>query len=141
VIALLPQINEQSRTMTARIEISNPKHDLVPGMFVSLDFTATNSTPTLVVPTEAIIVTGERSVVIVARDAGKFDVAEVTVGRESNGSSEILRGLDEGETVVLSGQFLIDSEASLKSTLNRLGESESAHGNATSTMQEQGAHP
>jgi Cu(I)/Ag(I) efflux system membrane fusion protein len=72
------------------------------------------------VPSEAVIVTGERSVVIVARDEGGYDVVDVTVGPESDGRTTIVAGLEEGQRIVLSGQFLIDSEASLKSALTRL---------------------
>jgi Cu(I)/Ag(I) efflux system membrane fusion protein len=72
------------------------------------------------VPSEAVIVTGERSVVIVARDGGGFDVAEVTTGAEVDGKTAVLSGLEEGQSIVLSGQFLIDSEASLRSTVSRL---------------------
>jgi Cu(I)/Ag(I) efflux system membrane fusion protein len=64
--------------------------------------------------------TGERTVVIVAREGGGFDVADVTVGNEAEGRTAILSGLQEGQAIVLSGQFLIDSEASLKSSVSRL---------------------
>jgi Cu(I)/Ag(I) efflux system membrane fusion protein len=74
----------------------------------------------LVVPSEAVIVTGERTVVIVRNGAGGFEVAEVQVGTESRGQTSILSGLREGQSIVLSGQFLIDSEASLESAINRL---------------------
>jgi Cu(I)/Ag(I) efflux system membrane fusion protein len=67
-----------------------------------------------------VITTGERSVVIVATDGG-FNVVEVSPGREQQGRTEILSGLAEGQSIVLSGQFLIDSEANLRSTVNRLG--------------------
>ena len=72
----------------------------------------------LVVPSEAVIMTGERNVVIVAREGGGFDVAEVTVGAEAEGKTAVLSGLEEGQAIVLSGQFLIDSEASLKSAVS-----------------------
>lgn len=120
VIALLPDVDLQTRTLTVRVAIDNPQFKLVPGMFASLNLTGSESTPQLVVPSEAVIVTGERSIVIVARDDGAFDVAEVKVGSEQQGMSTILSGLEEGQRIVLSGQFLIDSEASLKSTVNRL---------------------
>lgn len=119
VIALLPDVDLQTRTLTVRIAIDNPEFKLAPGMFASLNLTGSESTSQLVVPSEAVIVTGERSVVILARDDGAFDVAEVKVGSEQEGISTILSGLEEGQRVVLSGQFLIDSEASLKSTVNR----------------------
>lgn len=89
-------------------------------MFVSLDFTAPAADAQLVIPSEAVIMTGERNVVIVVREEGGFDVAEVRVGAEVDGKIAILSGLAEGQSVVRSGQFLIDSEASLRSTVGRL---------------------
>ena len=120
VIALLPEMNSETRTLTARVALENPGDKLSPGMYVALDFTGPAGDAQLVVPSEAVITTGERSVVIVAREDGAFDVVNVTVGTEQEGRSTILSGLDEGQTIVVSGQFLIDSEASLKSTVNRL---------------------
>lgn len=120
VIALLPDVDLQTRTLTVRLAVDNPEYELSPGMFVSLKFSGAASEPQLVVPSEAVIATGERSVVIVARDDGAFDVAEVKIGSESGGLSTVLSGLQEGQSVVLSGQFLIDSEANLKSTVDRL---------------------
>jgi len=120
VIAMLPEVDRETRTLTARVVIENPDHKLSPGMYVSLDFTGPTGEPQLLVPSEAVITTGERSVVIVARDGGGFDVVDVTVGAEQDGRSTILSGLNEGQSVVVSGQFLIDSEASLKSTVSRL---------------------
>jgi membrane fusion protein, copper/silver efflux system len=120
MIALLPAVDAQTRTLTARVAIENPQRKLSPGMFVSLTFTTPTDELQLVVPSEAVIVTGERSVVIVVRDDGGFDVADVKTGIESNGVTPILAGLEEGQSIVLSGQFLIDSEASLRSTMDRL---------------------
>ena len=120
VVALLPEVDPQTRTLPIRIAMDNPGSKLAPGMFVSLDFEGQSQEPQLVVPSEAVIVTGERSVVIVARDGGGFDVAEVTTGAEVDGKTAVLSGLEEGQSIVLSGQFLIDSEASLRSTVSRL---------------------
>ncbi|MGH8864865.1 MAG: efflux RND transporter periplasmic adaptor subunit, partial [Burkholderiales bacterium] len=120
VIAMLPEMDRETRTLTARVAIENPEHELSPGMYVSLDFAGPPGEPQLLVPSEAVIITGERSVVIVASEDGGFDVANVTVGAERDGRSTILSGLHEGQSVVVSGQFLIDSEASLKTTVNRL---------------------
>lgn len=120
VEALLPDVDLQTRTLSVRIVIENPQFRLAPGMFVSLDFEAKAEQEQLVIPSEAIIMTGERNVVIVARDGGGFDVAEVTLGTEAEGKTAILSGLEEGQSVVASGQFLIDSEASLRSTVSRL---------------------
>ncbi|HZE11763.1 MAG TPA: efflux RND transporter periplasmic adaptor subunit, partial [Burkholderiales bacterium] len=80
-------------------------------------------TPTesgLAVPTEAIIQTGTRTVVMLADANGRFRPADVEIGMESNGQTEIKRGLQAGQTVVVSGQFLVDSEANLKATTTRM---------------------
>jgi Cu(I)/Ag(I) efflux system membrane fusion protein len=126
VIAFLPQVDPQTRTLGVRIALDNPDFQLSPGMWVALDFTAPAREPQLVVPSEAVIVTGERSVVIVADGKGSFDVVNVSTGVEQDGRTPILSGLKEGQSIVLSGQFLIDSEASLTSTVNRLKTSPSS---------------
>jgi Cu(I)/Ag(I) efflux system membrane fusion protein len=72
------------------------------------------------IPTEAVIQTGKRTVVMLAEDKGRFHPVEVETGIESNGQTEVKRGLDAGQRVVVSSQFLIDSEASLKGVEARL---------------------
>ena len=120
VAALLPDVDPQTRTLPVRIEVENPRFELAPGMFVSLELEGQDAREQLVVPSEAVIMTGERSVVIVARAGGGFDVAEVVVGAEAEGRTAILSGLAAGQSIVVSGQFLIDSEASLRSAVSRL---------------------
>jgi membrane fusion protein, copper/silver efflux system len=119
VIALLPDVDPQTRTLAVRVALDNAAQKLAPGMFVSLAFSAADAEPQRVVPSEAVIATGRRAVVVAVRDGG-FDVVEVATGREAGGYTTILSGLEEGQSIVLSGQFLIDSEASLKSTIERL---------------------
>ena len=120
VSAILPEVEAATRTVKARIELENPGQRLIPGMFATVNFTPAASAETLVVPTEAVIQTGTRSVVILAQGGGKFMPVDVEIGRESNGQTEILRGLELGQKIVVSGQFLIDSEASLRGSANRL---------------------
>jgi Cu(I)/Ag(I) efflux system membrane fusion protein len=124
VVALLPDVDVQTRTLPVRIVIENADFKLAPGMFVSLEFQGKAEQEQLVVPSEAVIMTGERNVVIVTRQGGGFDVANVTLGAETDGRTAILSGLEEGQEIVLSGQFLIDSEASLKSSVSRLSPAE-----------------
>ncbi len=112
VTAILPQTDTASHTLTARIELPNPSGRLRPGMFASAQFGGMRQ-PALLVPSEAVIRTGTRSLVMVAQPGGRYAPAEVRIGREGGGRTEILAGLSEGEKVVASGQFLIDSEASL----------------------------
>jgi membrane fusion protein, copper/silver efflux system len=121
VIALLPEVDAQTRTLTARVELANRRKRLAPGMFVSLDFAASGNESQLAVPSEAVIATGERTVVIVVNKDGSYGVVDVKTSGESGGKTAIIDGLTEGQPIVLSGQFLIDSEASLKSTVSRLG--------------------
>ena len=126
VVALLPEVNAGTRTLKARIEVANPNGRLLPGMFATVSVASAAKSAVLLVPTEAVIQTGKRSVVIVA-DAGQdgkqqFAPVDVEIGTEANGMTEIRSGLAAGMKVVLSGQFLIDSEASLKSSGTRMSD-------------------
>ncbi|GAA4030353.1 efflux RND transporter periplasmic adaptor subunit [Actimicrobium antarcticum] len=114
VSALLPQVTQATRTLIARIELANPSGQLAPGMFVTLQFAATTTAPVLLVASEAVIRTGTRTVVMVAQGDGKFAPVDIEAGTESNGQTVVLKGLAAGQKVVTSGQFLIDSDASLK---------------------------
>jgi Cu(I)/Ag(I) efflux system membrane fusion protein len=120
--ALLPDVNPATRTVKARLELANPGGRLVPGMFVQMQFIDGRAGKALQVPTEAVIQTGRRSVVLLAEADGRFRPVDVEAGIESDGRTEIRRGLQSGQRVVVSSQFLIDSEASLKSVEGRLGE-------------------
>lgn len=118
--AILPEVNAATRTLRARVELANPGGRLKPGMFASLTFAGSAGGEALLVPSEAIIRTGARSVVIMAEGEGRFRQQEVELGFESGGKSEIRGGLAAGDKVVVSGQFLIDSEASLRATGTRM---------------------
>lgn len=126
VNALLPEINPATRTLKARISLSNAGANtgkqFVPGMFVNVSLIPTSSKEVLLVPSEAIIQTGNRSVVMLADGAGKFRPVEIEAGLTENGQTAILRGLEAGQKVVASGQFLIDSEANLKGGLARMSD-------------------
>jgi Cu(I)/Ag(I) efflux system membrane fusion protein len=112
VVAVLPTAQSETRTITFRIELSNPRLLLRPGMFATVHLgQALHSA--LLVPSEAVIRTGKRTLVILALPQNRYQPAEVSIGREENGQTEILAGLSPGERVVTSGQFLIDSEATL----------------------------
>ena len=120
VQAILPEVNPATRTLKARLELANPGGRLVPGMVVQMQFMDTRSEKTLLIPTEAVIQTGKRTVVLLAEDQGRFRPVDVEAGIESGGQTEIKRGLQAGQRVVVSSQFLIDSEASLKGVESRL---------------------
>jgi Cu(I)/Ag(I) efflux system membrane fusion protein len=125
--ALLPEVSAQTRTVRTRIEVANPGALLKPGMFASVVFRQGAKRDSVLVPSEAVIRTGTRDVVVVSLGEGRFRTAQVELGFESGGHSEIRKGLSAGDKVVLSGQFLIDSEASLSGTLARLEGAEDSH--------------
>jgi len=121
VEALLPPVDATSRTLRARSVVRNPDGLLAPGMFADVSLRADPGTSVPLVPTEALIATGSDSRVIVQDADGRFRAVRVRSGRSGDGRTEILAGLEGGERVVVSGQFLIDSEASLSGALERLG--------------------
>jgi Cu(I)/Ag(I) efflux system membrane fusion protein len=120
VAQLLPSVNTTTRTLTARISLANPHQALLPGMFVQVRFVGSNHADSLLVPSEAVIVTGKRSLVFVVQANGRFAPVDVQTGQESQGQTQILSGLSAGQQVVVSGQFLLDSEASLKGVTSRM---------------------
>ncbi|HEV8258431.1 MAG TPA: efflux RND transporter periplasmic adaptor subunit, partial [Casimicrobiaceae bacterium] len=122
VSAILPEVNPATRTIKARIELANPRGQLVPGMFATVSFAPAAGRDVLLVPSEAVIQTGKRSVVVVAQGDGRFAAVDVEVGLDSNGQTEIRKGLLAGQKVVVSGQFLVDSEANLKAATTRMGD-------------------
>ena len=134
VAALLPDVNATTRTIKARIVLANPGGLLKPGMFTRLDFGG-HDVQALMAPTEALIYTGKRNVVVLADGEGKFRPVEVEVGRNSGDMTEIRKGLQAGQRVVVSGQFLIDSEASLKTTVERMNAPEDAAASTKPAME------
>lgn len=122
VQAIVPEVNPATRTLKARLELANPGWRLLPGMLVTMQFSGLRAGKALLVPSEAVIQTGRRTVVMLAEDGGHFRPVDVDAGIESGGQTEIRRGLQAGQRVVVSSQFLIDSEASLKGVEARLNE-------------------
>lgn len=118
VTAILPTAQADSRTLTARIELVNHRGRLRPGMFARVAFVQ-DGQPRLLIPNEAIIRTGTRTLVMLALPEGRYRPAEVRIGREGGGKTEVLAGLAPNERVVASAQFLLDSEASLAGVVAR----------------------
>jgi Cu(I)/Ag(I) efflux system membrane fusion protein len=114
VTYIYPYLEAKTRTIKVRLEFDNPGLLLKPDMFANVDIQADKQVDTLVVPAEAIIRTGTQEQVFIQRAPGQFEPRQVTVGVSANGITQIVSGLDEGETVVTSSQFLIDSESKLK---------------------------
>ena len=110
---ILPQVDPQTRTLKVRIEAPNPSLALKPDMFADVEF-QTGGGRALTVPQEAVLDSGEHKTVFVDRGAGMLEARKVEVGRTADGRYEILSGLKEGERIVVSGNFLVDSESQLK---------------------------
>ncbi len=119
-----PTLNVKTRTLRVRLRFDNDKGMLKPGMFAQVVIHLDNSKKTLLVPKEAVIRSGHSNRVVLALGEGRFKSVNVKVGRFDDQSAEILSGLSEGEKVVTSAQFLIDSESSKTSDFKRMNHSE-----------------
>lgn len=119
IVAILPGVDPAARALTVRVALPNRGGRIRPGLSAEVQIAGT-ATQALTVPTEAVIRGGRRALVIVAQDQGRYRPVEVTLGRQTEDRTEVLAGLAEGQLVVASGQFLIDSEASLQGVLDRL---------------------
>ena len=115
-----PTLDAKTHTLKARLRFDNPQERLKPDMYADVRIFAGPREDILIIPREALIRTGENERVILALGEGRFTAQEVVSGIESGDWVEIRRGLEEGDRVVTSGQFLIDSEASIRGALNRL---------------------
>ena len=136
ILFFRPAVNARTRTLTAFVEIANPELRLRPRMYVNVTVRANAATDVVMAPAEAILHSGTRAVVIVARGGGVFEPREVVLGTESGGMAEIASGLAAGETVVVSSQFLIDSDANLRAAISQLpGSAEEAEPDSTPAMQ------
>lgn len=115
--AILPAAEPNSRTLRLRVELDNPDGRLRPGLTAQVRLQRPAAQATLFIPSEAVIRTGRRALVMLGEGAGRYRPVEVRLGREAEGQTEVLQGLEEGQQVVASGQFLLDSEASLRGLL------------------------
>lgn len=116
VAFIAPVLDPATRTLRVRLELANPKQRLKPGMYGDVRL-AGASVEALVVPTDALIDTGEHQYVFVSLDGGRFEPRHVRAGARQGGRVQILDGLREGEVVVTTGNFLLDSESRLQATL------------------------
>ena len=110
---LYPHFNEETRTMTVSIELANPDLTLRAGMYANVTFDVPVARNALAVPEEAVIRSGTRNLVVLELSPGRFRVAEITLGAGAEGFWEVRGGISEGDRVVVSAQFLIDSESNL----------------------------
>ena len=121
VSAILPETRADSRTLSVRVELPNPDGRLRPGLSAQVRLNHASAQPLLWVPSEALIRTGRRTLVMLAEDGGHYRPVEVQTGQENTARTVIVQGLQEGQKVVASAQFLLDSEASLKGVMPAMG--------------------
>ena len=117
---LYPELDPLSRTLRVRLVFPNPDGLLKPNMFAEVKIFGGPKKAVLAVPREAVIVTGERETAVRALGDGRFQPVDVVTGMRRGDKIEILDGLDEGDEVVISGQFLIDSESNLQASFLRM---------------------
>jgi Cu(I)/Ag(I) efflux system membrane fusion protein len=117
---LYPDLDPKSRTLRVRLVFPNPRLELKPNMFADVVMAGGATQELLKIPRDALIVTGERESVVKALGGGRFQPVDVVTGMEADGQVEVLSGLAAGDEIVVSGQFLIDSESSLQASYRRM---------------------
>jgi rubrerythrin len=121
VTFIYPNLDEKTRTAKVRLEFENPGYFLKPGMFVSAQISAELTDSALLVPDSAVLRSGQKNTVFLALDDGKFDARTIVLGTEGeNGMFQVLSGLNEGDRVVSSGQFMLDSESQLNEAIQKM---------------------
>jgi Cu(I)/Ag(I) efflux system membrane fusion protein len=123
---IYPSLDPKTRTLKVRLRFDNPEEALKPNMYANVRIFGGPRENIIIIPLQGLIRTGRAERVVIALGEGRFEAREVQAGIESGDWVEIARGLDAGEDVVISGQFLIDSEASLKASLMRMSVPETA---------------
>ena len=122
VAFIYPAVTAETRTARVRIELANPGQLLKPAMYAEVELAVAQSpVKRLSVPDSAVLDSGNRQLVLVRRDEGRFEPREIKVGARGDGYVEVADGIREGENVVVAANFLIDSESNLRSALNAFG--------------------
>ena len=121
---IYPSLDAKTRTLQVRLRFDNPDESIKPNMYANVRIFGGPKENTIVIPIEGLIRTGRAERVIVALGEGRFEARDVAAGIESGDYVEILQGLEDGDKVVISGQFLIDSEASMRASLMRMSPAE-----------------
>jgi Cu(I)/Ag(I) efflux system membrane fusion protein/cobalt-zinc-cadmium efflux system membrane fusion protein len=121
VAYIYPTLNAVSRTLTVRLEFENPDIRLKPGMFATVYIQYRRVDDVLAIPTEAILDSGRRKIVFVSAGDGRFEPSEIVTGLVGDRHmTEVLSGIEEGEEIVVSGQYLLDSESQLQETIRKM---------------------
>ena len=119
---IYPTLNPKTRTQKIRIELKNTELNLKPGMFANVEIEVEEMKNVLTIPTEAIINSGTRKVVFISRGYGRYESREIQTGLSDDSEfyTQVISGLEDGEIVVVSGQFLLDSESQLQEAVQKM---------------------
>ncbi len=117
---LYPLTDVRTQALKVRLPVKNEQHLLKPNMFIDVEIYGGGKKDVLAIPLEAIIDDGKTKRVVRQLESGEFDVLEISTGIQTQGIVEVLSGLEQGQKIVISGQFLIDSESQIQSNLRRL---------------------
>lgn len=129
VTLVYPEMKSETRTARVRIEMPNPDGRLKADMYADVVFRAgADETPVVAVPNSAVIDSGSRQIVLVARGEGRFEPRAVKLGRRGEGYREVLEGVHEGEEIVTTATFLIDAESNLRAALKTFSQEAPARG-------------
>ena len=120
VSVVYPHLMKETRTVRVRIELPNPDLALLPDMYAEVDIETGTDEPVVAVPESAVIDSGTRKVVIVDKGDGRFEPRDVKLGRKGDRYLEVMSGLQDSESIVVNGNFLIDAESNLQAALNGL---------------------
>ena len=121
VTYIYPTVDDKTRTAKVRMEFHNPGYFLKPGMFATVELTAELAPSAVLVPDSAVLRSGENNTVFVALEGGKFEPRTVGLGLRAEGNFyQVLSGLSEGERIVTSGQFMLDSESQLREAIQKM---------------------
>jgi Cu(I)/Ag(I) efflux system membrane fusion protein/cobalt-zinc-cadmium efflux system membrane fusion protein len=140
VVYIYPYLDEKARDVKVRLEFNNPGLELKPGMYSNVWLDSQAIENAIVVPSEAVIRSGQRNLVFVTRGEGRFEPREVSIGEESDdGKIRIISGLMENEEVVISAQFLLDSESRLQEAIQKMLQEKARGGKKTQSADESNA--
>jgi RND family efflux transporter MFP subunit len=145
VTYIYPTVDEKTRTARVRMEFHNPGYFLKPGMFATVELVANIAPSALLVPDSAVLRSGQKNTVFIALSGGKFEARTVALGLSGeNDQDQVLSGLEAGERVVTSGQFMLDSESQLREAIQKMsnpGESPAVAATVPGASETSGAVP
>ena len=127
-----PTMTAETRSVPVRVELANPGQRLKPAMFAQVEVTVGGKAPVLTVPDSAVIDTGARRIVLVQVQEGRFEPRDVELGARGENFVEVVKGVRDGEQVVVAANFLIDAESNLKAAIGGMGAAPTAPATSTS---------